>query len=92
MANLPTGPDELHGGDGLPDWMQFTITVAMFGVFAWIIYLLFTPSMTLDEKFRDLLNIIVGGFLASFGKVVDFWFKADKGKKSGGVIKCTGGK
>ena len=51
MASLPTGPDELHGGDGLPDWMQFTITVAMFGVFGWIIYLLFSQSMTLDEKF-----------------------------------------
>ena len=90
MASLPIGPDELHGGDGLPDWMQFTITAAMFGLFVWIIYLLFHE--TLDEKFRDLLNIIVGGFLASFGKVVDFWFKADKGKKSGSVVKCTGGK
>ena len=29
---LPTGPDVAHGGDGLPDWMQFTITVAMFGL------------------------------------------------------------
>ena len=38
MANVPTGPDELHGGDGLPDWMQFTITAAMFGLFVWIIY------------------------------------------------------
>ena len=82
--------DELHGGDGLPDWMQFAITTAMFGLFVWIIYLLF--HATLADNFRDLLNIIVGGFLASFGKVVDFWFKADKGKKSGGVIKCTGGK
>ena len=81
MASLPTGPDEIHGGDGLPDWMQFAITVAMFGVFGWIIYLLFSPTMTLDEKFRDLLNIIVGGFLASFGKVVDFWFKHDKTTK-----------
>ena len=90
MANLPTGPDKIHGGDGLPDWMQFTITVAMFGIFSWIIWLLFSPTMTLDEKFRDLLNIIVGGFLASFGKVVDFWFKHEKSKK--GVIKCTGGK
>ena len=90
MASLPTGPDELHGGDGLPDWMQFAITTAMFGLFEWIIYLLF--HATLADNFRDLLNIIVGGFLASFGKVVDFWFKADKGKKSGGVIKCTGGK
>ena len=90
MASLSTGPDELHGGDGLPDWMQFAITSAMFGLFIWIIYLLF--HATLADNFRDLLNIIVGGFLASFGKVVDFWFKADKGKKSGGVIKCTGGK
>ena len=80
MASLPTGPDEIHGGDGLPDWMQFAITVAMFGVFGWIIYLLFSPTMTLDEKFRDLLNIIVGGFLASFGKVIDFWFRSNKKK------------
>ena len=29
----------------------------------------------LDDKFRDLLNIIIGSFLVSFGKVVDFWFK-----------------
>ena len=68
-----TDYDELHGGDGLPDWMQFTITASMFGLFVWIIYLLF--HNTLDPQFRDLLNIIVGGFLASFGKVVDFWFK-----------------
>jgi len=90
MASLSTGPDELHGGDGLPDWMQFAITVSVFGLFVWIIWLLFNG--TLDDKFRDLMNIIVGGFLASFGKVVDFWFKSDKGKKSGGVVKCTGGK
>ena len=80
MASLPTGPDEIHGGDGLPDWMQFAITVAKFGVFGWIIWLLFSPTMTLDEKFRDLLNIIVGGFLASFGKVIDFWFRSNKKK------------
>ena len=90
MASLSTGPDELHGGDGLPDWMQFAITSAMFGLFIWIIYLLF--HATLADNFRDLLNIIVGGFLASFGKVVDFWFHPNKGRKSAGVIKCTGGK
>ena len=90
MDNLPTGPDEFHRGDGLPDWMQFAITVSVFGLFVWIIWLLFHG--TLDDKFRDLMNIIVGGFLASFGKVVDFWFKSDKGKKSGSVVKCTGGK
>ena len=74
-----TDYDELHGGDGLPDWMQYSITIAMFGLFIWIIYLLF--HATLPDNFRDLLNIIVGGFLASFGKVVDFWFKHDKTTK-----------
>ena len=83
-----TDYDELHGGDGLPDWMQYSITVGMFGLFVWIIWLLFHE--TLPENFRDLLNIIVGGFLASFGKVVDFWFKHEKTKK--GVLRCTGGK
>ena len=82
LNNLPTGPDNLHGGDGLPDWMQFTITLLMFVSFGGIIMLLFDKdSYELDEKFRDLLNIIVGTFLASFGKVVDFWFKHDKSKK-----------
>ena len=83
-----TDYDELHGGDGLPDWMQYSITIGMFGLFVWIIWLLFHE--TLPENFRDLLNIIVGGFLASFGKVVDFWFKHEKTKK--GVLRCTGGK
>ena len=82
MASLPTGPDELHGGDGLPDWMQFAITLLMFGAFGGIILLLFSnEKFQLDEKFRDLLNIIVGGFLASFGKVIDFWFRSNKKKE-----------
>ena len=68
--------DTFHGGDGLPDWMQFIITIMMFGAFCGIILLLFSnQKFQLDEKFRDLLNIIVGTLLASFGKVIDFWFK-----------------
>ena len=41
MADIPTGPDTVHGGDGLPDWMQFIITAAMFGLFVWIIYFIY---------------------------------------------------
>ena len=75
--------DTFHGGDGLPDWMQFIITIMMFGAFMGIILLLFSnQKFQLDEKFRDLLNIIVGTLLASFGKVIDFWFKHSKEKKS----------
>ena len=67
--------------DKLPDilrrrtWMRFILTAIMFGSFYWVVRLLFTALFTLDDKFRDLLNIIIGSFLVSFGKVVDFWFK-----------------
>ena len=45
-----TGPDQLHGGDGLPDWMQFTITGGMFGILYWVLHLLFHPTLELDEN------------------------------------------
>ena len=82
MASLPTGPDKLYGGDGLPDWMQFAITVAMFGLLIFVLSLLFHPTLELDNNHRDLLNISLGSFIVSFGKVIDFLFKHDK-KKSG---------
>jgi hypothetical protein len=56
-------------------WMRFLLTLVMFGSFFWVVWLLFTNDYTLEDKFRDLLNIIIGSFLVSFGKVVDFWFK-----------------
>tara|TARA_Y100000590_G_C15147883_1_gene798677 strand:- start:48 stop:329 length:282 start_codon:yes stop_codon:yes gene_type:complete len=56
-------------------WMRFLLTIMMFGSFGTILNLLFHPTLVLDEKFRDLLNIVIGTFLASFGKIIDFWFK-----------------
>lgn len=73
--------DIVHGGDGLPDWMQFTITLGMFGMLSWVLYLLFHPTLTLAETHRDLLNILLGTFIASFGKVIDFWFRHSKKEK-----------
>ena len=83
MADLPTGPDNVHGGDGLPDWMQFTITIGMFSVLWWVLHLLFHPNLELAEKHRDLLNIILGTFIATFAKVIDFWFRHSKKPKNG---------
>ena len=56
-------------------WMRFLLTIMMFTSFGTILGYLFHPTLTLDERFRDLLNIVVGTFLASFGKIIDFWFK-----------------
>ena len=58
-------------------WIRATFTLLMFSSFAYILTLLFSSGETLDDKFRDLLNIIVGSFLVSYGKVIDFWFKKD---------------
>ena len=77
---VPTGPDVINGGDGLPDWMQFVITCAMFGLLFWILNLLFHPTLELDPTHRDLLNIILGTFIATFAKVIDFWFRPKKDK------------
>ena len=77
---IPTGPDIYLGGDGLPDWMQFTITVGMFGVLVYILVLLFHPVLQLDPNHRYLLNILLGTFIATFGKTIDFWFRHSKKK------------
>jgi len=79
-GDVPTGPDKYYGGDGLPDWMQFVITCAMFGLLFWILNLLFHPTLELDPTHRDLLNIILGTFIATFAKVIDFWFRPKKDK------------
>ena len=75
---ISTGPDVYGGGDGLPDWMQFTITAGMFAILYWVLHLLFHPTLELDETHRDLLNIILGTFIATFGKTIDFWFRHSK--------------
>ena len=79
-GDVPTGPDKYYGGDGLPDWMQFAITCAMFGLLFWILNLLFHPTLELDPTHRNLLNIILGTFIATFSKVIDFWFRPKKDK------------
>ena len=75
-----TDVDVYYGGVGLPDWMQFSITVGMFGLLWWVLYLLFHPTLELDDTHRDLLNIILGTFIATFGKTIDFWFRHSKKK------------
>ena len=80
LDDLEINVDKIKG-DQLPKiirrrtWMRFILTLVMFGSFGFILFLLFHPTLTLDEKFRDLLNIVIGTFLASFGKIIDFWFK-----------------
>lgn len=52
-------------------------TIVMFGIFILLLYLLFFRSSTLPDRTRDLLNITLGAYIASFTKIIDFWFKKD---------------
>ena len=51
-GDVPVGPDKYYGGDGLPDWMQFTISLLLFGLLYWILNLLLHPKLELDATFR----------------------------------------
>ena len=49
------------------------ITITFLALFAALIYFVFTQEVM--GTTRDLLFIIIGGFLSSFQNVVDYWFK-----------------
>ena len=48
------------------------LTAAIFAIFWYILELIVFEKIT--GTTRDLLFIIIGGFLTAFGKVVDYWF------------------
>ena len=45
-------------------------------LFVILVYFIFTQEVI--GTTRDLLFIIIGGFLSSFQNVIDYWFKKDK--------------
>jgi len=58
------------------DITRTIITIMFLVLFAALIYFIFTQEAT--GTTRDLLFIIIGGFLSSFQNVIDYWFKKDK--------------
>jgi len=54
------------------------ITFGVLLMFTWLIYLIFFEEVS--GTTRDLLFILVGGFLSSFQNIIDYWFKV-KDKK-----------
>jgi len=54
---------------------RVTMSLLTMGIFIVLVVILF--FFEISDSFRDLLNILVGGFLATFTKISDFWFKGD---------------
>jgi len=55
---------------------RMLITFGVLLMFAWLIYLIFFEEVA--GTTRDLLFILVGGFISSFQNMIDYWFKKDK--------------
>ena len=71
----------LFGGGGnavenrklLNFWARFTISLANALTFLVLLWLLFFAEV--QETSRDLVNILVGAYVAVLAKSTDYWFK-----------------
>ena len=83
---LESAPDDeqhktLFGGGGDPlenrkllnFWARFLISVANAITFIILLWLLFFAEV--KEASRDLVNILVGTYVAILVKITDYWFK-----------------
>jgi hypothetical protein len=59
---------------------RLAITILIVSMFIMLLLLLFFVQGS-DEQYRDIINVTVGGFLASFGKIIDWWFKNEDAKE-----------
>ena len=55
-------------------WARITLSWAIVGTFLILIYLLFFTEST-DDNHMQLINILVGAYVAVLSESTDFWFK-----------------
>ena len=54
-------------------WSRISLSWAIVGTFIFLVYLLLFADIKEDSK--DLVNILVGAFVAVLAKSTDYWFK-----------------
>ena len=54
-------------------WARLVLSLVVFGAFFVLLYLLFFA--TVGETYRDIINILVGTYVAILTKTADYWFK-----------------
>ena len=63
----------IEGRKKLNFWARFVLSIVVFGAFFVLLYLLFFA--TVGETYRDIINILVGTYVAILTKTADYWFK-----------------
>jgi len=68
-------------------WSRFTLSLIIVLTFLFLIWLLFFGSLPAES--RDLVNIMVGAYVAVLAKATDYWFKDkdDPEQKEGEAVK-----
>ena len=54
-------------------WARFALSLVVFGAFFVLLYLLFFQEV--GETYRDIVNILIGTYVAVLTKTADYWFK-----------------
>ena len=54
-------------------YARFILSLVVFGTFLLLLYLLFFQEV--GTTYRDIVNILVGSFVAILTKTTDYWFK-----------------
>ena len=54
-------------------YARFVLSLVVFGTFLLLLYLLFFQEV--GTTYRDIVNILVGSFVAILTKTTDYWFK-----------------
>jgi len=93
LESQPNEHDKsLFGGGGnalenrklLNFWARFVISIANAVTFLVLLYLLFFAEV--KETSRDLVNILVGAYVAVLSKSTDYWFREKKDAEHDEVV------
>ena len=75
MTNETTGDQSkaIENRKKLNFWARFALSLVVFGAFFVLLYLLFFQEV--GESYRDIVNILIGTYVAILTKTADYWFK-----------------
>jgi len=70
-------------------WARFSLSLIIVTTFLFLVWLLFYAE--LPQESRDLINIMVGAYVAVLAKATDYWFKDkdDPEQKEGEAVGNT---
>ena len=68
-----TGSKAIESRKKMNCWARFILSGTISGTFVFLIWLLFFTELKADS--RDLVNILIGAYVAVLAKSTDYWFK-----------------